>query len=331
VAARRRPDLLHIHAIGPSLMVPLARLLGLRIVVTHHGFDYQREKWTGVAKLVLRLAEYCGMHFAHARIAVSRAIADSVERRFSVSCCTIHNGIEVPEAVQGVGALERFDIRPLHYVLNVGRLVPEKCHLDLITAFAQADLKGWQLILVGSADHESAYSKAVRKAAGDYANVIMTGALTGRELAEIYAHAGIFVLPSSHEGMPIVLLEALSHGLPTLASEIPANMEMCMFVDRYFPLHNVDALSDQLRQLVRNPNPASGRAFIAKAVVHRFAWREIAQQTLQSYLDCLPPSETKFRGENATCAPSDRDPSLVGNLSPSVNQYHVTRNLDVLE
>src|SRR5690606_28412629 len=44
-AAVHRPDILHIHAIGPSLMVPLARSLGLRVVVTHHGFDYERQKW----------------------------------------------------------------------------------------------------------------------------------------------------------------------------------------------------------------------------------------------------------------------------------------------
>ncbi|MGA1288768.1 MAG: glycosyltransferase family 4 protein [Rubrivivax sp.] len=39
-----RPDVLHIQAIGPALWTPLARLLGLRVVVTHHGPDYQRQK-----------------------------------------------------------------------------------------------------------------------------------------------------------------------------------------------------------------------------------------------------------------------------------------------
>ncbi|MCH3002861.1 phosphonate ABC transporter substrate-binding protein, partial [Listeria monocytogenes] len=52
-AARRNPDLVHIHAIGPALLTPLARLLGLRVVVTHHGFDYERQKWGWMAKSVL--------------------------------------------------------------------------------------------------------------------------------------------------------------------------------------------------------------------------------------------------------------------------------------
>ena len=67
-AAFLRPDILHIHGVGPSLVVPLARLLGLRVVVTHHGPDYDREKWNTLAKTILRLGESWGMRFANERI-----------------------------------------------------------------------------------------------------------------------------------------------------------------------------------------------------------------------------------------------------------------------
>src|SRR5688500_14790735 len=43
-AAVTRPDILHVHAIGPAIVAPLARLFGLRVVVTHHGADYERAK-----------------------------------------------------------------------------------------------------------------------------------------------------------------------------------------------------------------------------------------------------------------------------------------------
>src|SRR5664280_2300003 len=43
-AAIKRPDILHIQAIGPAIMTLPARLLGLRVVVTHHGPDYDRQK-----------------------------------------------------------------------------------------------------------------------------------------------------------------------------------------------------------------------------------------------------------------------------------------------
>ncbi|MCS6758373.1 MAG: hypothetical protein MO852_04330 [Candidatus Devosia euplotis] len=61
LASVRRPDVVHIHAIGPALLTPVARAAGLRAVVTHHGYDYDRDKWGGFAKTVLRLGERPGM------------------------------------------------------------------------------------------------------------------------------------------------------------------------------------------------------------------------------------------------------------------------------
>ena len=73
-----RPDILHIHGIGPAIVTPIARLLGLRVVVTHHTQDYKREKWGPFGRWVLRLGERVGMRYSHARIAISKSIAELV-------------------------------------------------------------------------------------------------------------------------------------------------------------------------------------------------------------------------------------------------------------
>jgi hypothetical protein len=65
---------LHIQAIGPALMAPLARLLGLHVVVTHHGPDYEREKWGRLARMALRAGEAWGMRFSDGRIVISQTI-----------------------------------------------------------------------------------------------------------------------------------------------------------------------------------------------------------------------------------------------------------------
>ena len=54
-ARRTGADIVHIHAVGPALFTPLARMLGLKVVVTHHGADYDREKWGRFAKWILRM------------------------------------------------------------------------------------------------------------------------------------------------------------------------------------------------------------------------------------------------------------------------------------
>ena len=57
-AAFSRPDVLHIHAIGPAIFTPLARAFGLRVVVTYHSLNYEHKKWGRVARFVLRFGEW---------------------------------------------------------------------------------------------------------------------------------------------------------------------------------------------------------------------------------------------------------------------------------
>lgn len=49
-AKRLKADIVHLHAVGPALLTPLARLLGMKVVFTHHGPDYDRDKWGMAAK-----------------------------------------------------------------------------------------------------------------------------------------------------------------------------------------------------------------------------------------------------------------------------------------
>lgn len=115
----------------------------------------------------------------------------------------------------------------------VSRLVPER-HLDLIAAFKLAAIPGWKLAIVGASDHPDAMWREVLESARTSGDIICTGLQTGQALKELYSHAGMFVLPSSHEGLPIALLEALSFGLPVIASDIPANLEVGLPEDSYF-------------------------------------------------------------------------------------------------
>lgn len=278
-----RPDVLHIQAIGPALMAPLARLLGLRVVVTHHGPDYDRQKWGRFAKWVLRSGEACGMRFANARIVISQTIRDIVQTKYGLASELIPNGVTLPELPESKGALGRFGLEAGKYVLMVSRLVPEKRHPDLIEAFRRAALPGWKLALVGGSDHPDDYSRAVEAAGRDDSAVVATGFQSGLALRELYAHAGMFVLPSSHEGLPIALLEALSYGLPVIASDIPANLEVGLPAANYFPLGDAAALAQRLQALAAHGEDASARRQRREWVVSRYDWGDIARRTLKVY------------------------------------------------
>ena len=288
-----RPDVLHIHAVGPALLTPLARLLGLRVIVTHHGPDYDREKWSGFARWVLRLGEWMGMRFSNERIAISKTIQNIIADRHGRSAAIIPNGVEVPELPRTCSTVREFSLLPARYVLQVSRLVPEKRQLDLIRAFSEAAIPGWKLALVGSIDGDDAYTAEVIRVAGKTPNVLLTGFQQGRALQELFGHAGVFVLPSSHEGLPIALLEALSFGLPVIASDIPANLELGLPPECYFPLGNVPELIGHLEQSVREVSPSERAERVSHLrawVAQRYNWNTVARQTLEVYRRASDPT-----------------------------------------
>lgn len=276
LAAVRRPDILHIHAIGPALLTPAARLAGLKTLVTHHGYDYDRDKWGGLAREVLRQGEKMGMRWADMAVAVADNVAREMEERYGRRVDFLPNGVFMPSGPQGSDVLDRFGLHPGGYVLNVSRLVPEKRQLDLVAAYGQLQRPPFQLVLVGGADHRSPYEAELRRVAEATPGVVMTGFQSGAALNDLFAHAGLFVLPSSHEGMPIALLEALSHGIKVLASDIPANLGVGLEKDRYFTTGDRVGLAQRMAHEMASPMAEYARQIQIDMVRRNFAWDGVA-------------------------------------------------------
>jgi glycosyltransferase involved in cell wall biosynthesis len=281
-AGVHRPDVLHIHAVGPWLMAPLAKLLGLNVVVTHHGQDYLREKWNRPARMLLRLGERLGLTCADERIVISNQLLELARTRYHRSAVLIPNGVSEPKALGPPTLLAKYGLTPQRYVVQVSRLVPEKRQLDLIAAFNAARLPGWKLLLVGGAQGSQRYADSVLQQIAGNDAIINTGFLTSAEVQELLLNAGIFALPSSHEGLPIALLEAMKMGVPVVASDITANLEMRLDADNYFPLGDTAALAARLTELAALT--PEGRALVAlrlKESCSRFNWDTIAESTLK--------------------------------------------------
>ena len=134
-----RPDIVHLHAVGPAIFTPLARLLGMKVMVTHHGADYDRQKWSPFAKKVLRFGEKMGIVYGNAILVVGRTLTERLKLRFPEDSDKIQyvpNGM-LPKFAEDVcdSYLPRdLGLQPGNYVLAVGRLVPEKGFHDLVQA-----------------------------------------------------------------------------------------------------------------------------------------------------------------------------------------------------
>ncbi len=272
-----KADIVHIHAIGPALLVPFARLLGMKVVFTHHGPDYDRDKWGRVAKTILKLGERMGTMFANEVIVISEVINDLLVRNYGRrDCHLIYNGVPQPDVCSHSEYFQELGIEEGNYILGMCRFVPEKNLHHLVEAFTKIDAKGCKLVLAGDTDFEDDYSRSLKEQARE-AGVILTGFVKGRKLHSLLSHARCFVLPSSHEGLPIALLEAMSYRLPVIVSNIPANLEVGLKYHCYFKTGDVKGLSDKLQQTVDEPYRRE------RYDMSSYDWDVIARQVMKVY------------------------------------------------
>jgi glycosyltransferase involved in cell wall biosynthesis len=204
-----------------------------------------------------------------------------VRSKYRSDASLIPNGV-CDLAVSSSELLEKYALTPHRYIIQVSRLVPEKRQLDLIAAFKAAKLPGWKLVFVGGAHGSQHYANLVHQQSAGDESIVHTGFLPPSEVHELLAHAGIFVLPSSHEGLPISLLEAMKLGTPVLASDIPANREAGGVEANYFQVGDVTALASGILELATLTPEA--RALVGenlRKACARYDWDLIAGSTLK--------------------------------------------------
>jgi glycosyltransferase involved in cell wall biosynthesis len=293
VRAARGFDVVHVHAIGPALLSFIPRLSGRRVVTTVHAFDWKREKWGFLARQVLRLGARCATAFSHETIVVSPTLERFFETRHHRRVRFIPNGVPAAE-VRALDRLRRFGVAAGEYVLFLGRLVPEKGGHLLVEAFRALDTK-LRLLVVGDATHTDTYARRLRELAAGDPRIVFTGPLFGEDKDEAYSNAACFVLPSTLEGMPIVLLEAMGYGCPVLCSDIPENLDVITAPGgaRYaatFRSGSSPDLREALAQMLESLPAARERAVEAREHVRQaYSWERAAQQTEELYARLAAP------------------------------------------
>ena len=338
MAKKLGADILHIHAIGPALLTPYAKMLGMKVVFTHHGPDYDRDKWGKAAKMVLKLGERMGCMFADDVIVISDVIRNLIKEKYgrTKNVHLIYNGVSKPEICDYPEYFEELGIKKGRYILGMCRFVPEKNLHHLVEAFniikneelrikkegsvqaneelrikkqgsaqadeelkikkqdsAQADeelrikkqssalanyeLNDVKLVLAGDTDFEDDYSRGLKEMARKN-GVVLTGFVKGRKLHSLLTNCMCYCLPSSHEGLPIALLEAMSYGVKVIVSDIPANLEVGLPQNDYFHVGNVNELAKKLNDVMTHPVEH------IEYDMTKYDWDKIAREVRKVYL-----------------------------------------------
>lgn len=280
----QRYDIVHFHALGPSIFASIPRIFGAKTAVTVHGLDWQREKWGKIATWILKRCEHSSVFFPSRAIVVSRALREYFWRKYGITVTYIPNGTNLPH-VREAETIREMGLEPGGYVLFVGRLVPEKgCHY-LLDAFSKIDTD-LDLVIAGGTSFSTDYVDLLHaKATGD---TRFLGYVYGDVLDELYSNARLFVLPSDVEGLPIALLEAMSFGNCCLTSDIAENLEVIGDCGETFRQGDPEDLAANLSSLLADPDKCRSLGERARRhVLETYDWDGVTLHTEAIYCSML--------------------------------------------
>ncbi len=141
-----------------------------------------------------------------------------------------------------------------HRIIGVGRLTTDKGFDILLQALARIahKLNDWQVDIFGEGVEKAALEQQCKSLHLEH---IVHFCGTTNTLEHEYASAGIFILPSRMEGLPMVLVEAAACGLPIIATNCAPGVNEMLGKDKALivEVEDIQALADALEQLITSP------------------------------------------------------------------------------
>jgi len=288
-AVTQKYDVIHYHAVGPSLMSWIPRIFSpkTRIVTTFHCVDRYHQKWGWFARFMLRMGEWTACKFAHETITVSQSLRSYCVNEYQEETTYIPNGVTMPPE-QATSALDQFGLVQGQYLVMVSRLVPHKGAHLLVEAFTRIKrqmafhplVQDLKLAIVGGSAYTDDYVRALHQQASTCNDIVFTDYQSGNAVEELYGNALALVHPSMNEGLPITVLEAMSHAKPVLVSNIPEHLELIKDVRAVYAENDVEALVNALADffsLTTEERTAMG-ANNKKVVTDSYQWDMVVPQ-----------------------------------------------------
>ena len=282
-AIKDGPDVIHYHAEGPCVPLPLARRAGIRTVATIHGLDWQRAKWGRLASTYIKMGERAAATKADGLVVLSKSAQSYFQDAYGRSATFIPNGIEAKQLRPVNQIKEKWGLDEGSYLLYLGRLVPEKRPELLIEAFKELETDK-RLVIAGGGSDTSEYEASLREAAQGDPRVLFTGFVNGQPLEELYSNCYAYVLPSDVEGMPMSLLEAMAHGRCCVTSDIPECADVLAGNGVTFEKGSAGSLKSALQLLLTDAEHATALGDAAKTHVEKtYNWDSVVERTLELY------------------------------------------------
>lgn len=312
-----QPDVIHAHEpLCPGVSMAAAALARVPVVGTFHAHyapSVSASLYTAEAWLLARIWRRVDLG-----VAVSRAAADCIESRTGARVRIIPNGID----------LEAFNLQARpdraaspRQMLFVGRLERRKGFPVVLQAFARiaADFPEAGLTVVGDGPDRAAVERLPASLSG---RVVMRGPCRDADLLAEYSNAAVFIAPAiGSESFGIVLLEAMSAGLPIVASDIPGYREVVRdgMEAILVPPGDAAALAAAVSRILSEPDLAGELARRGRERAREFSWESVASRIEAVYYEAAETANCRAGASEypmlhvvAPCARRDEGESIRG-------------------
>ena len=230
-------------------------------------------------------------------VTVSDRVQEDVQQQYQIKAPRVINGVNSHNfgAISHESKLSLKQYlgltgKPIY--LTVGGIEPRKNSINLLSAFAliKKDIPNAQLAIAGGAtlfDYQTYRDEffGLAKDLGLYPNesLIFTGVLSQEDLCCLYQLADVFVFPSLKEGWGLVILEAISSGLPIITSNHAPFTEFltpdqALLVDPQDP----NAIAQAMKEILQ---PTLAQALIqqSQSILVNYTWEKSAKIHLKHY------------------------------------------------
>lgn len=290
LARSSRPSVIHAHWVIPAglVAVMVGKLTGIPVVTSVHGGDAFAMGGRGLGQLKKRALELCSAWTSN-----TRSTAAAIDCEMNLRPEIIPMGVPVKMfSEHGPTALRPAPSRDHFVILFVGRLVRKKGVDVLINALRKlrtVDHRYRMWVIGDGQDRERLEQLCQRLGVSDLVKFL--GRVPNDELREYYAAADLFVAPSvvdqwgDTEGQGVVLLEAMSAGIPVLASRVGGIVDVIEdgVNGMLFEAGNSSALAARIEQYATDGGGVALTENAFRFVRDNYDWKVIAERFRDLY------------------------------------------------
>lgn len=301
----REIDLVHTHMNWSNAAGQIAgRSSGIPVFTTFHTTSYSPEAREAFAipkakfDTIRRVDGFLARRCLSMGIAVSQCVADHVRENLHLDAArlrVIHNPVDLNHVQPHYHHPRKFVFDELglpesaRVVIEVGRVLLSKGQMDLVAAFGtvrKAHPEAHLVFLGNQSDRP--FVQRLREAADERGLASCVHFVDQRlDVGDFLAAADVFAFPSRYEGLGNAMLEAMSHGLPCIGSDIAPFREIIQdgHDGMIVPTGDVDALAKMIVRILDDRDLAKRLGSQAKIKVREnFHPDRKAKELADSYL-----------------------------------------------